>query len=138
MIVPMKIFFARQARTLCMHVSRLRSLCIEIYKTMKKQNPIFMQDIFQFKSVCNPNRSSRHPNDLIHHRPNQVTFGTHSFRPRLHGIGSKCIRTQSVTDRPCVYTGLDGSEPIWICYPYPNGITFEGDPVWIRSQKSLV
>ena len=60
------------------------------------------------------------------------------FRPRLHGIGSKWIRTQSVTDRPCVYTGLDGSEPIWICYPYPNGITFEGDPVWIRSQKGLV
>ena len=57
-----------------MHVSRLRSLCIEIHKTMKKQNPTFMQDIFQVKSVCNPNRSSRNPNDLYHHRPNQVTF----------------------------------------------------------------
>ena len=61
-----------------------------------------------------------------------------SVRPRLHEIGSKWIRTQTVTDRPCVYTGLDGSEPIWICYPYPNGITFEGDPVWIRSQEGLV
>ena len=37
--------------------------------------------------------------------------GVGCFRPRLHGIGSKWIRTQSVTDRPCVYTGLDGSEP---------------------------
>ena len=60
------------------------------------------------------------------------------LRTRLHEIGSKWIRTQTVTDRPCVYTGLDGSEPIWICYPYPYGITFESDPVWIRSQKVLV
>ena len=75
----------RKAGKNFMHVSRLRSLCIEIHQTMKK-NPTFMQDIFQFKSVCNPNRSSRNPNDLHHHRPNQVTFGTHSLRslgPRL-------------------------------------------------------
>ena len=70
----------RKAGKNFMHVSRLRSLCIEIHKTMKKQNPTFMQDIFQVKSVCNPNRSSRNPNDLIHHRTNQVTFGTHSLR----------------------------------------------------------
>ena len=38
----------------------------------------------------------------------------------------------------CVYTVPDGSEPIWICYPYPNGIAFKSDPVWIRSQKGLV
>ena len=63
-----------------MHVSRLPSLCIEIHKTMKKQNPTLMQEIFRFKSVCNPNRSSRNPNDLHHHRPNQVTLGTHSLR----------------------------------------------------------
>ena len=29
-------------------------------------------------------------------------------------------------------------EPICICYPYPNGITFQSDPVSIRSQKGLV
>lgn len=54
-----------------------------------------------------------------------------------------------------VYRGLDprGSDPklahsiaaftraltdpilLWICCPYPNGIVFENDPVWIRSQK---
>ena len=28
---------------------------------------------------------------------------------------------KTITDRPCVYTGLDGSEPTWICYPYPTG-----------------
>ena len=39
-----------------------------------------MQEIFHFKSVCDPNRSSRNPYDLHHHRPNQVTFGKHSLR----------------------------------------------------------
>ena len=32
------------------HVSLLRALCIEIYKTMKQLNPVFMQNIFSFKS----------------------------------------------------------------------------------------
>ena len=69
-----------------------------------------------------------------------IAYGSTSrqLRPRLHEIGSKWIRIQIVTDRPCVYTGHDGSELIWICYPYPNGITFESDPVRIRSQKGLV
>ena len=35
--------------------------------------------------------------------------------------------------RPYVYTGLNGAEPIWICYPYSSGITFESDLVWIWS-----
>ena len=39
-----------------------------------------------------------------------------TLRPHLHEIGSKWIRTKTVRDRPCVYTGLGGSEPIWICY----------------------
>ena len=41
-----------------------------------------------------------------------------TLRPRLHEIGSKWIRTQTVMDRPYVHTGLNGSEPIWIRYPY--------------------
>ena len=84
-------------------------------------------------------RMNRRPIRRIFHRFQNVPASCErSLRPRLHEIGSKWIRTQSVTDRPCVYTGLNGSEPIWICYPYPNGITFKGDPVWIRSQKGLV
>ena len=42
----------RKADKNFMHVSRLRSLCIEIYKTIKKLNPTFMQEIFHFTSVC--------------------------------------------------------------------------------------
>ena len=47
---------------------------------MKKLNPTFMQEILHFKSVSDPNRSSRNPYDLHHHRPNQVAIGKHSLR----------------------------------------------------------
>ena len=60
-----------------MHVSRLRVLCIEIFKTLKHLNPPFMSDIFKIKSS---RYSSRNPYDLQHHRPNQVTFGSNSLR----------------------------------------------------------
>ena len=63
-----------------MHISRLRSLCIEIYKTMKDLNPTFMKDLFEFKSSTNPTRSQGNPYDLLHHRPNQVTYGSNSLR----------------------------------------------------------
>ena len=63
-----------------MHISRLRSLCIEVYKTMKDLNPIFVKDLFKFKSSTNSPRSQRNPYDLLHHRPNQVTYGSNSLR----------------------------------------------------------
>ena len=33
-----------------MHVSRLRVLCIEVFKTLKNINPSFMNEIFKIKS----------------------------------------------------------------------------------------
>ena len=60
-----------------MHVSRLRVLCIEVFKTLKNLNPSFMQDIFKLKSSS---YSLRKSNDLQHYRPNQVTFGSNSLR----------------------------------------------------------
>ena len=63
-----------------MHVAHLRNLCIELYKTMEKLNPTFMQDLFHFKSSSRSTRSQRNPYDLHHHRPNQVNFGTNSLR----------------------------------------------------------
>ena len=59
-----------------MKITRLRTLCTEIYKTVSKLNPPFMQDIFKLKEKT---RSARNPNNLIHHRPNQVTFGSKSL-----------------------------------------------------------
>ena len=60
-----------------MYVSRLRSLSLEIFKTLNDLNPSFMKDIFQIRAS---NYSSRNPNNLTHYRPNQVTFGTNSLR----------------------------------------------------------
>ena len=60
-----------------MHVSRMRVLCIEVFKTLKNINPSFMHEIFKIKSSI---YSSRNPNDLQHYRPNQVTFGSNSLR----------------------------------------------------------
>ena len=59
-----------------MRISRLRTLCIEIYKTVSKLNPPFIQNIFKLKETT---RSARNPKELIHHRPNQVTFGSKSL-----------------------------------------------------------
>ena len=63
-----------------MHVSRLRSLYIEVYKTMKDLIPSFMKDLFEFKSSTNSTRSQRNPYDLLHYRPNQVTYGSNCLR----------------------------------------------------------
>ena len=63
-----------------MHGSRLRALCIEIYKTMKQLNPVFMQNIFSFESSTNLSRSQINPHDLLHRKANQTPFGTNSLR----------------------------------------------------------
>ena len=61
-----------------MHVSRLRVLCTETFKTLMHLNPSFMSGIFKIKSSTR--YSSRNPYNLQHHRPNQVTFGSNSLR----------------------------------------------------------
>ena len=59
-----------------MLVARQRTLCIEIFKTVKHLNPPFMQNIFKLRSS---NYSLRNPNNLAHVRPNQTTFGSNSL-----------------------------------------------------------
>ena len=56
-----------------MHVNWQRNLCIEIFKTVKRLNPEFMQNIFEQRTS---DRSSSRPQDLQHYRPNQPIFGT--------------------------------------------------------------
>ena len=60
-----------------MHVFRLKFPCIEIFNTLNKLYPSFMQDIFQVKSSS---YSLRETNNLQHYKPNQVTFGSNSLR----------------------------------------------------------
>ena len=55
---------------------------------------------------------------------------TLGLRPRLHGIGSKTIRIDMGTDRPCVYTGPGVSVYFWICYPNTFGFAFKSGYFW--------
>ena len=60
-----------------MLVSRVKTLCIEIYKTINCINPNYMQNIFM-KSI---NRiSPRYPNNLNVPQVNQSNYGTKSLR----------------------------------------------------------
>ena len=84
-----------------MHVSHLRALGIEICKTMKQLNPVFMQNIFSFQSSTNLSRSQRNPYDLLLlHRPNQTNFGTNSPRalgPKIwNGVPNKMKSVENI------------------------------------------
>ena len=60
-----------------MLISRLKTLCIETYKTINRINPTYIQNIFAKSS----NRiSSRHPNNLEMPQVNQTNFGIKSLR----------------------------------------------------------
>ena len=62
-----------------MNVNRLRSLCIEIFKTLNNINPAFMNEIFELRKT---NRAVRNQYKLNLEVPiiNQVTFGAKSIR----------------------------------------------------------
>ena len=62
-----------------MNVNRLRSLCIEIYKTLNNINPAFMNEILE---LWKTNRVVRNQYELNLEVPiiNQVTFGAKSIR----------------------------------------------------------
>ena len=62
-----------------MQVSRQRTLCIEIHKTMNSLGPPFMKKFFKLGSL---HHSPRKPYDLKHVRPNQVTFGSNSLESK--------------------------------------------------------
>ena len=62
-----------------MNVTRLRSLCIEIFKTLNNINPVFMNEIFELRKSKKAVRNQYKLNLEI---PiiNQVTFGAKSIR----------------------------------------------------------
>ena len=62
-----------------MNVNRFRSLCIEIFKTLKNVNPAFMNEIFELRKT---NTAVRNQYKLNLEVPviNQVTFGEKSIR----------------------------------------------------------
>ena len=62
-----------------MKVNRLRSLCIEIYKSINNINPTYMNEIFKLKKTSRAVRSNYKLNlDVL--TINQVSFGDNSLR----------------------------------------------------------
>ena len=58
-----------------MVVRRLRTMALEIFKSLKDLNPLIMKKLFNKRSNIN-----RTKNDLIIHTRNTVTFGSNSLR----------------------------------------------------------
>ena len=68
-----------------MTIQRLRTLCLEILKTLHQLNPCFMSNIFEVKSSDRPVRSQQYLNLKVV-RANQVRFGEKSLtvlRPKI-------------------------------------------------------
>ena len=61
-----------------MNVTRLLSLCIEMFKTLNSINPNFMNDIFELRKTNGAIRNQCKPN-LEVPIMNQVTFGAKSI-----------------------------------------------------------
>ena len=81
-----------------MLVSRLRTLCIEIYKTLNDLCPSYMKDIFQ-KSVFRT--SPRLCNNIYVYKPRCVTYGSKSLRalgPKIWNKLPNHIKTSSNLD----------------------------------------
>ena len=94
-----------------MQVSRQRTLCIEIYKTMNNLNPPFMKNFFKLRSS---HYSSRKPYDLKHVRPNQVTFGSNSLEsvgPQIwNGLPNKMKSAENLKNFKLMIKEWNGPE----------------------------
>ena len=62
-----------------MNLRRKRTLCIEIYKTLNKLNPSYMNDIFKLRNTDRLTRE-KYKLNLEIPKPNQATFETRSLR----------------------------------------------------------
>ena len=79
-----------------MKASRLRSLCVEIYKSINVINPSFINEIFRLK-VTNRIVRSQYRLDLDIPRVNQVRFGNKSIR----SFGPKIWNSLPRHIKPC-------------------------------------
>ena len=62
-----------------MTIQRLRTLCLQIFKTLHQLNPCFISNIFEFKSSNRPVRSQQNLNLKVV-RANQSKSGEKSLR----------------------------------------------------------
>ena len=70
-----------------MNASRLRSLCVEIYKSINSINPSFMNEIFTLR-VTNRMIRSQYRLSLDIPKDNRVSFGNKSIRSFGQKIGN--------------------------------------------------
>ena len=78
-----------------MNLRRQRTLCIEIYKTLNKINPGYMNDIFKLRNIDRLTQEQYQLNLEIP-KPNQVTFGARSlrsYRPKIWNALPQNIKT---------------------------------------------
>ena len=62
-----------------MNLRRQRTLCIELYETLNKLNPSYLNDIFKFRNTGRLTRE-KYKLNLEIPKPNQATFETRSLR----------------------------------------------------------
>ena len=79
------------------NVTRLRTLCIEIFKTLNDLNPSFMKENFNLRQTNRPVREKCKLN-LVIPSYNQVTFG----RKALTFFGPKTPLSYKVCRKSCV------------------------------------
>ena len=80
-----------------MEVRRLRTLALEIFKTLHNQNPIFMKKLFEKKM-----NSHKRENDLNIPNRNSVIFGDNSIRclgPHIWNLLPNNIKTETSYER---------------------------------------
>ena len=92
-----------------MQVARQRTLCIEIFKTIRNLNPPSMHSIFSSRILKHP---SRNPKNLKHFRPNQVTFGSKSLKaigPQIWNcLPNELKSADNLNSFKCMITRWDG------------------------------
>ena len=74
----MRSYYKKLGKKETMKVNRLRSLCIEIYKSINNINPTYMNEIFKLRETSRAARSNYKLN-LDEPTINQVNFGDKSL-----------------------------------------------------------
>ena len=91
-----------------MNLRRQRTLCIEIYKTLNKLNPGYMNGIFKLRNTDRLTQETYKLNLEIS-KPNQTTFGTRSLKsygPKIWNSLPYHIKTLIVS-KPLSNVGME-------------------------------
>ena len=109
---PYELLLSKSGKTL-MNIHRLKILCTEIYKTLQNLNPVYMKDIFQFRSNDRLARSQNIYNLKVP-AVNSTRFGTNSLSslgPKIwNNLPSHLKSAESLEDFKTVIKKWNGNE----------------------------